>query len=441
MSAIAAVMLEMGYVVSGSDIRATHRIDRLGRAGARVGIGHAPEHLDGARTVVYNTAIPESNCELVLARRRGLRVLHRAEMLAELTAGKHRIAVAGTHGKTTTSAMLSVIFTEAGLSPTFIVGGDIKQFGVNGRLGRGEHAIFEACESDGSFLHFLPCSQVITNIEAEHLDVHGTMAELVDQFRRFMGGAARDGFLVGCADCPNVSALMASLDRPCITYGLSDGAQFSATELSLNGQRSSFELLREGEPLGRIELCVPGRHNVLNALAAVAASSACGVDLEQVRTSLAGFAGAVRRFDVIDEVDGILIVDDYGHHPTEIACTLEAARSGFPGRRIIAVFQPHLYSRTKLFLSRFADVLSLADHVIVTDIYAAREAPPGNVSGEDLWRALRQQAPAVPAEYIPHNEDVAARLRELARPGDMVMTVGAGDIREVAQQLAGRLEA
>ncbi|MFQ6099399.1 MAG: UDP-N-acetylmuramate--L-alanine ligase [Armatimonadota bacterium] len=439
MSAIAAVMLDMGYAVSGSDIRPSFRTHRLARSGARVGIGHAPEHLDGAQTVVYNTAIPDNNCELQLARERGLRVLHRAEMLAELTADRQRIAVAGTHGKTTTSAMLSVIFVEAGLSPTFRVGGDIKRYGTNGRLGTGPHAIFEACESDGSFLRFLPCSQVITNIEAEHLDVHGTMEGVVRLFHRFMSGAASDGFIVGCADCPNVARLMASLDRPCITYGLSSNAEYSARVHTINGRGASFELLRGAESLGHVQLAIPGRHNVLNALAALAASSACGIDIERAKRSLSHFTGAVRRFDVIAEAGGVLIVDDYGHHPTEIACTLEAARGGFGGRRIIVVFQPHLYSRTKIFLDRFAEVLARADHVILTDIYAAREAWSGEVSGEDLWRAVSRHAPRVTAEYIPKKEDIAPRLRELARSGDMIITIGAGDVRDVAQELAGLL--
>ncbi|MFQ6131135.1 MAG: UDP-N-acetylmuramate--L-alanine ligase [Armatimonadota bacterium] len=436
MSAIASVLLEMGYQISGSDIRPTHRTERLARAGARVAMGHRPENLDTPGLVVYNTAIPDTNVELRLARELNLPVLHRADMLSAITADQHRIAVAGTHGKTTTTSMLSVIFAEAGLDPTMVVGGDVKQFGTNGRLGRGDYAIVEACESDRSFLKLLPCSQVITNVEAEHLDVHKSLSTVVEAFVEFVSGASPDGFVVGCHDCPVVRAIMDRIPRNYLSYGLAPEADFSARDIALNGRGASLDLVKGGRAVGRVRLEVPGRHNVLNALAALAAADACGVPLDAAITALGHFVGAQRRFDVITEADGILIVDDYGHHPTEIRATLEAARAGFPDRRIVAVFQPHLYSRTQLFLDEFGAAFADADVVIINEIYAAREAPRDDISGRHLFEAVRRNEPGKPVEYIPEKDDIAGYLLAHSRPGDLVMTIGAGDIREVAHQLA-----
>ena len=436
MSAIASVLLEMGYRISGSDIHPTHRTERLARAGARINIGHRPENLNSPGMVVYNTAIPDTNVELRLARDLGLPVLHRADMLAAITADQRRIAVAGTHGKTTTTAMLSVIFADAGLDPTMVVGGDVKQFGTNGRLGRGPYAIVEACESDKSFLKLLPCSQVVTNVEAEHLDVHKTLSTVVDAFAEFMRGAAPDGFVVGCYDCLVVRGLMSRIPRDYITYGFAPDAHFSARDIALNGRGAAFSLLRGGEVVGPVRLEVPGKHNVLNALAAIAAATACDIPLDNAIRTLGQFIGAQRRFDVLTEVDGILIVDDYGHHPTEIRATLEAARAGFPDRRIIAVFQPHLYSRTQLFLEEFGAAFSDADVIIINEIYAAREAPRDDISGRHLFEAVRRNEPGKLVEYIPDKQDIPAYLLAHTRPGDLVMTIGAGDIREVAHKLA-----
>ncbi len=439
MSGIASVLLDMGCTVSGSDIRATHRTARLARSGATISIGHDPENLDGAKTVVYNTAIPESNAELRRARKRGVRVLHRAQMLAELIADKESIAVAGTHGKTTTTAMLSVLLHDAGLAPTFVVGGDVKQFDANGRLGLGRHAVVEACESDGSFTELLPCSEVITNIEADHLDVHGSLSGVVEQFRVFMAGASPDGFIVACRDCPTLRRLIDGMGRPCITYGLYPGADFSATDIGLSGSGASFTLLHHGCDAGRVHLRVHGKHNVLNALAALAAAEQIGIALQDAATTLATFTGAVRRFDVISEVDGVLVVDDYGHHPTEIKCTLAAAKAGF-SRRIIAVFQAHLYSRTQLFLNEFAASFGDADEIIITDIYAAREAPRTDLSGADVWAAVKLNEPDKHVQYIPDKADIVPYLLERVQHGDMVITIGAGDIRDVARELAAAFE-
>ncbi len=436
MSAIAAVLLEMGCTISGSDIRATRRTESLARAGARIAIGHDAANLGAAAVVVYNTAIPDSNPELRAARERGLPVLHRADMLAEIVRDRSTIAVAGTHGKTTTTSMLSVIFADAGQDPTIVVGGDVKQFGVNGRLGHGPWAIVEACESDRSFLKLTPCSQVITNVEAEHLDVLKDMTSVVRAFHDFMAAADPAGFVVGCYDCPVVRRLMGELPGRYVTYGLVDEADLSAREIALNGRGSSFTLLRGGSPVGHVRLQVPGTHNVQNALAALAASEAAGIRVEGAIETLSRFIGAERRFDIIDEVDGILIVDDYGHHPTEIKATLAAARAGFPDRRLVAVFQPHLYSRTQLFLEEFGAAFRDADVIVLTEIYAAREAPRDDISGRHLYEAVRRNEAAKAVTYIPDKRDIAAHLSETVRSGDTVITIGAGDIREVAHELA-----
>jgi UDP-N-acetylmuramate--alanine ligase len=439
MSGIASVLLEMGCTISGSDICETHRTTRLARSGATIHIGHDAENLDGAKTVVYNTAIPDSNPELQLARQRGLRVLHRAQMLAELIADKETIAVAGTHGKTTTTSMLSLLLHEAGLAPTFVVGGDVKQFSANGRLGDGKYAVVEACESDGSFAELLPCSEVITNVEADHLDVHGSLSGVVEQFRGFMEGASPDGFLVACRDCPTLRRLIDTAGRSCITYGLSPGADFSATDIVFSGRGSCFTLLQHGRDVGRAELQVPGKHNILNALGALAAATQVGVPLSDAVGTLAGFIGAARRFDVITEANGVLVVDDYGHHPTEVKCTLAAAKAGFD-RRIIAVFQPHLYSRTQLFLNEFATSFGDADEIVITDIYAAREEPRSDLSGADVWAAVKREEPDKHVEYIADKNDIVPHLLERVRAGDMVITIGAGDIRQVAQDLSAAFE-
>jgi UDP-N-acetylmuramate--alanine ligase len=434
MSAIAAVLREQGCSVSGSDIRATEVTQRLEARGIQVHIGHNASYVNGATTVVYSTAIQPSNPEILEARRQGIPVLHRSEMLRRLMRGRKGIAVAGTHGKTTTSSMIARVLEHAGLDPTIVIGGDLYDIGCNGKLGTGEHIVVEACESDESFLNLEPSSEVITNIEADHLDVHGSLAHIVESFRKFMAMAPAEGFLVACWDSPTLREIAGEMGRRPTSYGLNSGADYTASGIEACERMTSFSATYQGESLGRFRLCLPGRQNVLNALACIAASRAAGLELEQIREALAQFRGVKRRFEILGVVDGVMVVDDYAHHPTEIRATLAAAEAGWR-RRKIAVFQPHLYSRTKLLLAEFGAAFDAADELIVTDIYAARELPIEGVHSGLLVDEVRRRDPAKPVTLISEKAEIVRHLRERVRPGDMVLVLGAGDIREVGETL------
>jgi UDP-N-acetylmuramate--alanine ligase len=436
MSGIATVLLEMGYRITGSDLADSIVLQRLRGLGAEIAIGHSAENVDGADRLVYSTAIPEDNVELATAQDKGIRLFHRAEMLTELMSGRATIAVAGTHGKTTTTSMIGVAFTRAGLDPTLVVGGDIRQFGTNARLGQGPHLIMEACESDDSFLRFRGCSQVITNIEPDHLDRHGCVEKICESFEAFMGLVPPEGFLVVCADSERLMDVARRVGHSLTTYGLSPEAEVSAAEVRLEGCNSSFDLRLGGRSAGPVLLQVPGRHNIQNALGAIAASLKAEMGLEMIKAALGEFSGARRRFDLLGEVRGALVVDDYAHHPTEIVATLRAAREGF-GRRIIAVFQPHLFSRTRLLLNDFAGAFREADEVIITDIYAAREAGQGGIDGHELYERVREEEPGKSVEYVANKDDIVPLIAERVGPGDMVLTLGAGDVRTVAERLVG----
>jgi len=434
MSGIATVLLEMGCRVTGSDIAETPATTRLRGLGADITIGHRADNVDGADSLVYSTAIPRDNVELAIARSKGLPLLHRAEMLARLMEGRHTIAVAGTHGKTTTTCMIGIVFTRAGLDPTLVIGGDIRQLGTNARLGRGEHLIMEACESDNSFLHFQGASEVITNIEADHLDTHGCMEKICESFQAFMGLVPPEGFLIVCADSPHLMDVARRVDHPVTTYGLSPEAEVTARDLRFDGATSAFRACVREDEVAEIRLSVPGRHNVQNALGAIAACLQSGIELDTIRDGLAEFCGARRRFEVLGEINGALVVDDYAHHPTEIKATLRAARDGFQ-RRIVVIFQPHLFSRTRLLLDGFAGAFAEADEIIITDIYASREAGQGGIDGRDLFERVRQNEPGKPVHYIADKDEIAPRVAALVAPQDMVITVGAGDVRVVAERL------
>jgi UDP-N-acetylmuramate--alanine ligase len=408
-----------------------------------VHIGHSAANIAGAEVVVYTTAIRDTNPELSAARAAGLQIVHRAEVLAYMTAGKHGIAVTGTHGKSTTTAMLATILTGLGLDPTVFVGADAPNIGANGhstnfRLGDGGAVIFEACESDGSFLQYEGCSQILLNLEAEHLDQHHDLEGVREAFRRFVAIADPQGFIVWCGDCPELSRVVGAAPCRTVSYGLAGAVDVTAREIELREHTISFVPVYRGVSRRRVTVPVPGKHNVRNSLAALAAAVESGIDADEAGEALGAYRSIGRRFDILGEFAGRLIVNDYAHHPTEISATLAAAR-GYLDRRIVVAFQPHLYSRTKFFMHDFAEALAAADVVILTDIYAAREDPIPGVSSEEIVEIIRREHPDKDALYIAKLADVAPYLRKHSRPGDMILAMGAGDVDSVAEELAASL--
>lgn len=440
MSAIAQVLHEQGAAVKGSNNTENEVVQRLRAEGIEVTVGHDAANIDGADVVVYSAAIPEDNPEMVEARRRGLPLLERPVMLGRvMDPYRHRVAVSGTHGKTTTTSMIDAILVQAGLDATTLIGGDVSSMGRNARLGSGSIVVAEACEAFGSFLHLRPSLSVITNIDADHLDYYGTIGRIEDGFRQFVENTDPDGCVIACWDDPRVHKVLDGCERRVVWFGLSGSPDIGAAEVNVSLPRPVYTLVRDGEALGRIELGVPGEQNVVDSLAAAAVAFELGASFEDVRAGLAEFRGAVRRFDVLFDDRGITVVDDYAHHPAEVAATLKAARSGY-GKRVIAVFQPHLYSRTQAFKKEFAESLSIADEVIVTAIYAARDVPIDGVSGEGIVRELHARGFGN-ARYVSDKDTLPGELAETIRDGDMVMVLGAGDIREVAEKLASELAA
>lgn len=438
MSPLAEVLLARGFQVSGSDIRRSPITERLADHGARVQIGHDPASLNGVTTIVYSTAIRPDNPEIVAARERQLRVLHRSELLGMLLADKHAIAVAGTHGKTTTTGMIGVCLAHAGLDPTVIVGGDARDLGGHYRVGEGDLFVLEACESDGTFLNYRDCSQVITSLEPDHLDQHETFDNLRESFRDFVGIGRTDGFLVYCNDEAELRCLAEHTPGRAIGYGSGDLADFRVMDVETGLRSCSFSLRTRDGSTHRIDLSVPGRYNALNAAGAFAAVTQVGVQPDAAIAGLESFTGVARRFDILGQRSGLLIVDDYAHHPTEIASTLTAARESWDGR-IIAIFQPHLFSRTKHLMDGFAHAFGDADEVIITEIYAAREDPQPDVSGTKLAAAVREAEPHKPVCFVDTKQEIVSRLLSRLVAGDMVICLGAGDIREVGERLAAAL--
>ena len=442
MSAIASVLLARGFAVSGSDLRESEVTRRLRAAGAHIQIGHAPEHIEPGQVVVISRAVPEANVEVQMARQRGVQVLHRAEMLAHLMEGKRGIAVVGTHGKTTTTSMLARILEQAGRDPTVLIGGEVDDFGGNARAGRGEDLVAEVDESDGSLLRVAPRIAVVTNVDAtDHLDFYGSMEQVLETFRRFLAGLPRDGLAVICADTVAGRALAKDPGMPGarrVTFGLEPGAEFTARILEMAGPKTVFEARRGGAALGRVTLSVPGAYNVQNALGALAASVELGVPFASAGPSLDTFRGVQRRFTVRGEVGGVLVVDDYAHNPTKVHALLQAARQCWPERRLIAVFQPHRYSRTQTVGAQFAGAFDPADEVIITALYAADEPPIPGVDAEIVVRAVGARRPV---EYVAEAEQVAARLEARLSSGALVLTIGAGDVWKIGDALLARLRA
>jgi len=438
MSGLAKILLELGYRVSGSDLQSTEVTRRLEAMGAVCYAGHAAENIDGAGMLVLSTAIKNGNPELLAAREKNLPVIHRGELLAWLMGRQQGIAVAGAHGKTTTTSMLALVLEKNGLDPTIVIGGELNDIGGNAKLGRGRYLVAEADESDGSFLKLAPRAVIVTNVEDDHLDHYGTVDKIRACFRQFIERVPPEGTVVACLDDPGVQQVLTGFNGPLITYGIASGrADYTLGAVTLAGPNASAEVFFHGRSLGRLELQVPGRHNLLNALAVVAMTGWLGLEFSPVAEALKEFHGAGRRFQMLGEVDGIKVVDDYAHHPSEIRATLAAARQMRPNR-LITVFQPHRYTRTLLLRDKFAGAFSDADLLIVDEIYSAGEAPIEGVTAELIIEAVEKHD----GRWVLHFKDrreIIDYLAENARPGDLIITMGAGNIWSVGVELVARL--
>ncbi len=439
MSGIAEVLVNLGYEVSGSDIRESEVTRRLQTLGVAVAVGHVAENIGDADVVVSSSAVGAENPEVLAARAARVPVVSRAEMLAELMRYRHGIAVAGTHGKTTTTSLIASIFAEAGQDPTFVIGGLLNGAGTHARLGASRILIAEADESDASFLHLQPMVSVITNIEADHLDTYGgDFGQLRRTFIEFLHNLPFYGVAVLCIDDPVVAELMPDIARSTLTYGFSEQADYRIVDVEKRALTTAFTVERpQGEPL-RVELNMPGRHNVLNAAAAVAVSCDEGISDAAICAGLSGFQGVGRRFQILGDIalsDGnALLVDDYGHHPTELAATLDAARQAWPEQRLVMIFQPHRYSRTRDLYEDFVSVLSSVDVLLLMDVYAAGEELIPGADGRSLSRSVRQRGQVDPV-FVPSVDEVPSILAGLLQDGDVVLTQGAGNVAALAQQL------
>jgi UDP-N-acetylmuramate--alanine ligase len=437
MSGIAEVLINLGYEVSGSDLKPGEVTDRLVRLGGRVFEGHVASNVEGAQVVVFSTAVPPDNPELQAARGLGIPVIARAEMLAELMRMKYGIAVGGSHGKTTTTSMIAGVLARGGLDPTIVVGGRLRGLGSNARLGHGQFLVAEADESDGSFLRLSPAVTVITNVDREHLDHYADLEALMQAFTYFANRVPFYGVSVLCADDPGVQRVLPRVSKRHVLYGTRPPASVMASAVQLLPQGSRFRVAASGRDLGEIELRVPGRHNVLNALAAVAVGLEIDVGFGHVAEALATFAGVARRFETRGEHHGVRVVDDYGHHPTEIEATLAAARG--LGGRVLVVFQPHRYTRTAALTREFGAAFGDADRVWVLDIYAAGESPIAGVSGRSVVESARQQG-FRHVEFAPDAATAVAAAVGEVQAGDVVLTLGAGDVWKVGDEILKRLQ-
>ncbi|PWB42455.1 MAG: UDP-N-acetylmuramate--L-alanine ligase [Candidatus Methylomirabilota bacterium] len=438
MSGIAEVLHNLGYQVSGSDLKVSEHALRLRSLGITVQIGHDPAHVEGADVVVRSSAVTPENLEIVAAKAHAIPVIQRAEMLAELMRMKYGVAVAGTHGKTTTTSMVATVLAKAGLDPTVVIGGRLDALGSNAKLGRGEFLVAEADESDGSFLKLAPTIAVVTTIDAEHLDYYRNLQQIKETFLEFINKVPFYGSAILCLDQEQIVDLLPRVQKRVVSYACSTQADVTAEGISLTGLNSSFKVRFRGELLGEVQLRVPGVHNVSNALAAIAVGLELDIDFSAIRAALGEFSGVARRFQVKGSPQDIMVVDDYAHHPAEIQATLKAARDGF-GRRLIVVFQPHRYSRTQRLLSEFTSAFDLADQVIIAGIYPAGEAPIDGVSGRQIADGVagRNRSKVL---YVEQKEEIPDRVVELARPGDLVITMGAGDIWKAGEAIIHRLK-
>lgn len=439
MRAIANILIAKGFEVSGSDVKNSPVIEKFRSQGAIIHIGHDASYVNGVDAVVRSTAIRESNPELKAAREQGITVLHRSDIVKAVLDVTKGIAVAGAHGKTSTTSMIGQILVEAKVDPTVIIGGEVDYLGGSSVAGNGELSVAEADESDGSFLKYNPHSIVITNIENDHMDHYGTMENLLAAFVTFVGRLPEDGTAVVCGDNDNIRYVMKQVDRKFYTYGFGDANDFIARNVHYVDGHLVYDIEHQGSIMARLKLCVPGRHNVMNSMAAFIMSHVVyGISVEVCQKALGKFIGAKRRFETKGHVAGVWVVDDYAHHPTEIAATLKAARE-LEKHRVICVFQPHRYTRTQLLLKEFATAFTAADELYMTDIYSAGEDPIEGIDGRTIPDQIEAQT-GMHVHYVPNVDDIPAVLKKVVRPNDLVITMGAGSINQYGPKLLALLE-
>lgn len=439
MSGIAEILLSQGFRISGSDMSRSETTDLLQKLGVQITIGHSADNVHGADVVVYSSAVnPATNVETVAAHTAGVPVIRRAEMLADVARLKYCLAVSGTHGKTTTTSMCGLVLMAGGLDPTVIVGGRLRGLGgSNARLGHGQWTVLEADEYDRSFLQLSPTIAIVTNVEAEHLDIYRDFDDVRDTFVQFLNRLPFYGLIVACTDDSGVRSVVSRINKPMVTYGIDEPADVQAVDCVFSGRTSRFNVMYKGENKGEVQLDIPGKHNVRNALAAIAVALRLGVSMSVIQETLKDFHGVLRRFEIVGEKNGVMVVQDYAHHQTEVRATLESARAGW-NKRIIAVFQPHTYTRTRDFSAEFGASFSDADCVIVTDVYAAREKAIPGISGETIVDALKAKGhPSV--YYVPNVKDLPASVCKIVSSNDMVVLLGAGDVYTAAIPILDQL--
>ena len=438
MSGIAELLLNLGYQVSGSDLKGSDITRRLEQLGGRIHLGHAAEYVGDADVVVTSSAIREHNPEVVAARQATVPVIPRAEMLAELMRLKYSIAVAGAHGKTSTTSLVASVLAAGGLDPTVVIGGKLKSIDVNALLGKGEFIVAEADESDGSFLKFSPTIAVVTNIDEEHLDFYTDIEQIKDAFRQFLDRIPFYGLAVVCLDDEHVQEILPKMKKRVTTYGLSSQADFQAKELSFEGLRTGFTVHEKGRRCGRITLNLPGVHNVYNALASIAVGMELGIPFDTIKGALETVEGVRRRIEIKGEAAGVVVVDDYGHHPTEIKRTLQAVDASWPNRRKVVVFQPHRYTRTAALFNEFTRAFYQSDVLVVLPIYSAGEDAIAEVSARRLSEGITAHGHKN-ASYAGSFDEAASLIEQIASPGDVLLTLGAGDVWQVGERVLNRL--
>ncbi|WP_027405712.1 UDP-N-acetylmuramate--L-alanine ligase [Anaerovibrio sp. RM50] len=438
MSALAKILVEKGYTVSGSDVKESVMTGVLRDLGAKVFIGQRAENVQDTEAIVVSSAIREENPEVVEAKRLGLKRLHRSDVNAFLINNSKGIAVAGAHGKTTTTSMLGVSLDYEGVSPSIIIGGEVDYLGSNAKLGKSDYLVSEADESDGTFLKYYPYIGIVTNVENDHMDHYGTMENIIKAFTQFLNQIRENGWGVVCFDNENIRNIVKNVNRKIVSYAIDHEADYMAANIKADARGTSFDVMHNGENLGTVKLNVPGRHNVLNAMACVVTGITMGQTVAQMAEGLTMFNGAKRRFQTKGKAHGVWVVDDYAHHPTEIATTLKAARQTQP-KRLVCAFQPHRYSRTQLLQKEYGSCFEGADLLVLTDVYSAGEDPIPGVDGELLVKEVAQQT-GQKTVYIQDKKDIAAYLKSIAQEGDLIMTMGAGDIVKCGEELVELLK-
>ncbi|MBI4378485.1 MAG: UDP-N-acetylmuramate--L-alanine ligase [Nitrospinae bacterium] len=439
MSGIAEVLLNLGYKVSGSDISQSESVNHLMRLGAHVSLGHKASNINGAEVVVISSAVSPDNEEIVTAKDRLIPVIPRAEMLAELMRLKYGVAVAGAHGKTTTTSMIASVLFSGGLDPTVVIGGRVNSIGSGAKLGQGDFLVAEADESDGSFLKLTPTIAVVTTIDAEHLDHYGNISEIKKAFLKFINKVPFYGSSILCLDQEHIQSIVPQIEKRFITYGFTVQAEYTARDITSSGRTTQFTAFRRQKPLGEVRLNLPGIHNVQNSLSAIAVGIELDIDFNSIKRGLEEFSGVQRRFQIKGEFNGVIVVDDYGHHPAEIKATLRSAKEGWKGKKIITVFQPHRYTRTRDLLNEFYTAFYDSDSLIITEIYPAGEKPIDGVNAHLIYEGVRRHGHR-DVIFIDNSVEIVEYLSRKVRQDDMVITLGAGDIWKVGEEFIERLK-